>query len=225
MHRIEQSRHTRYRQGNFLRGVHGMQQPARFDLAQQAIILDKAFTGCILLEAVTLPIAQDTIEYKKAVYPGVFSGCTNLKRVTIPESILRISGEAFAGCTSLEEVSPPASLVDIDGYAFKDCKKLKSLELPKGLSGFSGTAIFGCELFEKFTVPSDSTHFTTYGDALVVKNGKNPKKRAQVGYVLQNPRYHGNKENLLGCVHWLFCNAHLENPHGHRHRMGGRIWS
>lgn len=48
----------------------------------------RGFTGCQLSE-IELP---DTLEM---IYPDTFSGCTNLKSITIPKNVYRIHGNAF----------------------------------------------------------------------------------------------------------------------------------
>ena len=51
------------------------------------------FSGCTGLESVLIP--DSVVEIKK----GVFSGCQSLKAVTIPESVSRISADAFNECS------------------------------------------------------------------------------------------------------------------------------
>lgn len=48
----------------------------------------------------------------------VFVGCTRLRRVVLPSSLVEIGEFAFAGCTSLEEIELPAGIQTIYSHAF-----------------------------------------------------------------------------------------------------------
>ena len=53
-----------------------------------------------------------------------FYYCSNLKNITIPNSIVRISDHAFWGCSSLTSITIPDNVTSIDDYAFDDCSRL-----------------------------------------------------------------------------------------------------
>lgn len=84
------------------------------------------------------------IDGKKVVsLDCTFDGFYELKRVTVPEGIIKISG-GFYGCEGLEEVSLPESIRDME-HAFECCYSLKNLMLPHQAKyfdyAFSGTHI------------------------------------------------------------------------------------
>lgn len=92
------------------------------------------FQNCSSLEEADLsgwgPANSST---KYAMY--MFSGCTNLKKVTLSEAVgayLNTADHMFYGCTSLEEVDVSAwahtSLNDTD-YMFANCSSLKTIDL------------------------------------------------------------------------------------------------
>lgn len=58
---------------------------------------------------------------------GVFQNCTNLKSVTLPESLFSIGMVSFSGCYSLVDISLPKSLNMICSSAFYDCYSLESV--------------------------------------------------------------------------------------------------
>ena len=60
------------------------------------------------------------IEIHGTKYIGIaaFSGCTSLKKVSLPASLVQIDTLAFAGCTSLEEITIPESVTNIGIGAF-----------------------------------------------------------------------------------------------------------
>jgi len=56
---------------------------------------------------------------------GVFSGCSTLTSVVIPEGVESIKDSAFEGCTGLTSVTISESVTEIGNNAFKDCSSLK----------------------------------------------------------------------------------------------------
>jgi hypothetical protein len=67
---------------------------------------------------------------------SVFSGCSSLTEVIIPEGVKEIRGwdvdidGAFFGCTSLRYVSIPRSMKVIEYNAFYGCSGLTSVAVP-----------------------------------------------------------------------------------------------
>ena len=68
---------------------------------------------------------------------GVFSGCTSLKSVIIPESVTEICGGAFSGCTSLESITIPSGVTSIGKCAFGG-SGLKSITIPPSVQIIDG---------------------------------------------------------------------------------------
>jgi hypothetical protein len=67
----------------------------------------------------------------------VFSNCSSLTEVIIPEGVKEIRGwdmdidGAFFGCTSLRYVSIPRSMKEIGDGAFDGCDNLTSVSVPR----------------------------------------------------------------------------------------------
>lgn len=58
---------------------------------------------------------------------NTFNGCTNIKKINIPYSVLKISFDAFNGCNSLEQIAvnqQNPTYVSIDGVLFSKDKKM-----------------------------------------------------------------------------------------------------
>lgn len=55
----------------------------------------------------------------------LFSGCTQLISVKIPNSVIYIGKIAFSGCTKLKSVNIPDKVDSIESSAFSDCTNLK----------------------------------------------------------------------------------------------------
>ena len=77
-----------------------------------------------------------------------FSGCSNLKQITIPSGVETIGDYAFSGCESLWSLDIPSSVVGIGEGAFEDCTSLTSI-----------------------TVANDNQNYTSIDGNLYNKNG------------------------------------------------------
>ncbi len=96
------------------------------------------FSGCSNLKSVRLP---DTLT---AIYAGAFSNCTSLRRLDIPDSVQYMPHGICDGCTNLVEVRLPDHLTDIGAACFRGCKNLRKLNLPSGLKKVGANAFEGC---------------------------------------------------------------------------------
>lgn len=108
---------------------------------------------------------------------GLFRGCSNLRRVDLPDSLVRIGAHAFAYCSrldsirfpatlrrvgnnafsrciSLSEVSLPDSVTMLESYAFSDCTALRSARLPANDSLLGELIFSGCESLVELVEPS-----------------------------------------------------------------------
>jgi hypothetical protein len=88
---------------------------------------------------------------------SVFSGCTSLTGITIPESVTSIGGHAFDGCTSLTGITIPESVTSIGNSAFDGCKSLTGITIPQGVTRIGKYAFFGCTSLTGITIPQGVT--------------------------------------------------------------------
>lgn len=72
-----------------------------------------------------------------------FYGCTNIKKVVLPDSLKYIPEYAFYGCTALRSVEFGSGLEEVGQYAFYGCSSLESALLPEK------TEVIGISAFEK----------------------------------------------------------------------------
>ena len=86
----------------------------------------------------------------------VFYGCTKLKSIVIPNSVVSLCGEAFYGCSSLQTVTinPESELKVIGPVAFKDCAELTSIYLPSKLTTIGVGAFEECVALKSITIPA-----------------------------------------------------------------------
>ena len=74
----------------------------------------------------------------------LFSGCSSLTSVTIPDSVTEIGGSAFSGCSSLVNVTIPDGVTSIEGSAFYNCSNLTSITIPDSVTTIGGYVFSGC---------------------------------------------------------------------------------
>ncbi|AMH94523.1 cell surface protein [methanogenic archaeon ISO4-H5] len=110
------------------------------------ILKGEMFSGCSSLENVVLPEDLETIEF------GAFEGCTSLSRMKIPDSVERINERAFKG-SGLEEITLPSNLEYLGPMAFDSCLSLKKVGLNEGLVTIDSAAFRNCSSLEKIDIP------------------------------------------------------------------------
>jgi len=85
-----------------------------------------------------------------AIENGAFTNNTNLKKVTLDESIIYIDGTsdinkgAFANCSNLEEVVLKDYVNYIGRYSFYNCTKLSKCNYPIKLANLDSYAFYNC---------------------------------------------------------------------------------
>ena len=132
---------------------------------------DSAFENCTALEEIRLPAGLGKPAGEGRGTPRIdyrmFSGCTGLKKVTIPDDVEEISVEVFLNCASLSDVTIPDSVIFIGSRAFYGCRSLPPVTLGKRVREIQGNAFFGCRLI----VPDDHPFFRFEDGILYSKDG------------------------------------------------------
>lgn len=99
------------------------------------------------LQMTTGPVSRNELlitEIGDTIGNAVFSNCSSLTSITIPNSVTSIGGDAFWGCSSLTSITIPSSVTSIGTYAFSGCSSLTSIVIPDdvtyiGVHAFLGT--------------------------------------------------------------------------------------
>ena len=92
---------------------------------------------------------------------------SNIKSVTIPNSITTIGERAFGDCDKLESITIPDSVTSIGWIAFIGNKALKSITIGKGLTSIGESAFSGCSALESIVVDSENTKYKSSGNCLI----------------------------------------------------------
>ena len=111
----------------------------------------QVFSDCSQLSEVTLP---NTIS---EIPSYTFYNCTGLTNVTMPSALTSIGSSAFYGCTALTFVSLPASLTEIGANAFWGCDALTSVYIPAGIKTIKEYCFKSCDKLATVTLPDGLT--------------------------------------------------------------------
>lgn len=98
------------------------------------------------IKDVTLPDSLCEIE------DGAFMACKKLWDVEIPEGVKKIGANAFEYCNELERVVLPKNLKTIEEQSFRDCYSLRNIKLPKTLRTLKAGAFEDCG-FNRLVIP------------------------------------------------------------------------
>lgn len=113
-------------------------------------IWNSVFEKCVDLEEVLFE------EGCKYIGKSVFEGCSRLKKVRLPKSLIEIGDYAFKD-NALEEIAIPPNVRVIGSFAFSYCKKLKKILLPDNFKYIS-TSMLSHTALEEITIPQSVVH-------------------------------------------------------------------
>lgn len=111
---------------------------------------DTFFKNNIDIEAIKIDSNVKTIT--GGFQKGSFENCTNLKYVSIGNSVTTIGGGAFYGCINLEEINIPDSVVNIEEGAFSNCSALESIRIPSFITEIKDSTFKNCSSLSKITI-------------------------------------------------------------------------
>ncbi len=117
---------------------------------------NNAFRGRTELKNITLPNSL------KSIGSCAFEGCVSLEALTLPRSLENIGDSAFANCSSLRELVIPEKVDKLDTATFSGCDNLRTLVF-KGPIQKLYDGDFFCENLEVIQIPDSVTHFFTTG--------------------------------------------------------------
>ena len=113
-------------------------------------IKDQTFRSCSNLKSITIPDTVVTIGRR------AFQDCTSLISVTIPDSVTTILYYAFYNC-GLTTITIPDSVTIIDEYSFQSCSKLISVTIPDSVTNIKKAAFYQCRALTSVTIGNSVT--------------------------------------------------------------------
>lgn len=114
------------------------------------------FYYCSDLKNVTL---KDTVT---EIPENVFANCSSLESVTIPNGVTVIGDSAFAECASLKSVTIPEGVTSIGASAFEKCTSLESITIPEGVTSIGTNAFADCTSLKEITIPATCENVSGY---------------------------------------------------------------
>ena len=121
-----------------------------------------AFYGCSILEATEL--GQNVT----SIGESVFSSCSQLKSIVIPDAVTSIGSYAFSDCSSMTSAKIGNGVETIDKSAFSGCSTLPSITIPQAVTTIGNNVFYNCTSLAKVTI-ADSESTLTLGS-----NDSNP---------------------------------------------------
>lgn len=157
-------------------GFYGCSGLKNVVFSEACSLADYAFRGCSSLKSIVLPgniswygdgtyqfmncTALETVTFASGdywetrIFPGMFSGCTALKKVSLPSQCNIIDEKAFDGCTSLKEIDIACYELSIGTSAFRGCTSLEKLPMLVSSTLTIGESAFdGCTALNAVTFP------------------------------------------------------------------------
>lgn len=113
---------------------------------------NRAFDGCTNLTRVTIPDSVTNIGNY------AFICCTGLTNITIPNSVTSIGVGAFGFCTSLTSVAIPNNVTSIDQFTFDGCTGLTNISIGSGVTSIGFGAFRDCTSLTSITIPDSITY-------------------------------------------------------------------
>jgi len=101
--------------------------------------------------------SEIVIEEGVTCLPGsIFYGCSNVKKISLPNSLTAIKCGAFQECYGLRSIIIPEEVKSIEEYAFYRCTQLEEIIIPDsvtsiGEAAFAGSGLKGIKLSKGIT--------------------------------------------------------------------------
>ena len=141
------------------------------------------------LEAIEIPDSVRAIGCKDGY--GAFTGCQNLKTVTIGNGTEYIGSDTFSGCTNLTAVTIGNGTKYIGNYAFYDCTNLTTVTIGSGIQSIGKCAFKNCSNLTTVNIGVENVEYkyaVEYGEKGGVFSGcsalnlKEKQKLRKTGY-------------------------------------------
>ena len=132
------------------------------NIGNEGIIGVSAFSACNALTTATLGKTFTRINNY------VFSGCSSLQGIVIPDSVTSVGEYAFSGCRSMTLAKIGKSVKTLGQNTFSGCSSLPEIILPQALTTVNNYVFSGCSNL-KTVIVDDRTTVLNLGS-----NGSNP---------------------------------------------------
>lgn len=102
----------------------------------------------------------------------VFSSCSGLTSITIPDSVTSIGDYAFSGCSGLTSITIPDSVTSIGNGAFSGCGGLTSITIPNSVTSIGYGAFSHCTGLKVLTVADKNPVYHSVDNCIIHTSDK-----------------------------------------------------
>ena len=113
---------------------------------------NSVFSGCSGLVSINLP--DNLIN----IGDNAFYNCSQLSSLNIPNSVTNIGSSAFYGCSSLKSINIPGGITSLKEQLFRGCSSLTTILIPDGINSIGDGAFEDCYRLTSITIPSRVTN-------------------------------------------------------------------
>ena len=151
--------------------------PSTLGGSKVVCIGSSAFKNNTNLTSVTIPDTVTTIEN------SAFSGCSNIKKLTLGKNVSEIGMHAFQSNIGLTTLTIPDSVTFIDTGAFGGCSKLREISIGKSVSRMGGAVFSSSPQLRKVTIAEGTTVIGTdaFSNCYLLDNIKIPNTVTEIG--------------------------------------------
>lgn len=119
-------------------------------------IEDSAFCHCTELKSITIP---DSV---KSIKMNAFFDCMGLTSITIGNGVTSIGEYAFYGCEGATNITIGNSVTNIDEYAFAGCTSLTSITIPNSVTTIGNYVFNACNNVTSLSIGTGLTTISEY---------------------------------------------------------------
>lgn len=148
------------------------------DLAGATKIGNFVFTGCTALTSIIIP---DTVT---SLGSNVFTSCTSLTSIIIPDSVLSMGDNMFQYCTALTTAVIGNGIQTLASSAFNSCSNLESVTIGNRVTSIKQRAFYKCKKLMSVTIPNSVTNIedAVFEDCWNLTSVTIPNRVTSIGY-------------------------------------------
>lgn len=121
-----------------------------------------AFRGCTNIKAISLPNSLKILGSSYSTQENGLFSHTKISSIVIPPNVEQLGPYTFCGCDQLWKVTLSDKIEVIPDYAFSWCRKLSQINFPMNLKAIKNWAFNDCGKFDVIKIPY-GTEYIGYG--------------------------------------------------------------
>lgn len=103
---------------------------------------DNLYPGNVVIPS-SVTVSDDGVYTVTGISTLAFRS-SDVRSVTIPNTVTCIEGSSFEYCYNLRSVSIPSSVTEIGSNAFYECLNLQAIEIPEGVKAIGNYTFYNC---------------------------------------------------------------------------------